>query len=58
MNLPFFDTTPLFLDLELGLLKTEYLDYGHHYKGYYDNTTNAKEITHNFFHEFFESQHL
>jgi len=55
MGLPFFDTTPLFMDSETGLLKTKYTDYGHHYKGYYDDSADTKLITHNFFHSFLES---
>lgn len=55
MNLKFFDPIPLFIDNDTKLLKDEYKDYGHHYKGYNDSiVSNAKVITHNFFHSFFE----
>lgn len=54
MNLRFFDTTPLFMDNDTKLLKIEYQDYGHHYKGYSDDTqSSAKFVTHTFFQSFF-----
>lgn len=55
MNLKFFDTTPLFIDNDIKLLKEEFKDHTHHYKGYCDVTSDAKSITHNFFHSFFEN---
>lgn len=55
MNLKFFDAIPLFIDDNKKLLKNEYQDYGHHYKGYCDTSSQAKSVTHNFFHSFFES---
>ena len=55
MNLKFFDPIPIFIDNDTKLLKNEYRYHGHHYNGYNDNTvSNAKCVTHNFFHSFFE----
>ena len=36
LNLPFFDTTKLFIDSDTCLLSNKYRDYSHHYKGYCD----------------------
>jgi hypothetical protein len=46
MHLDFFDTTSLFVNEFTGVLKTEYTNYNHHYLGYNDDTTDAKNITH------------
>ena len=55
MGLLFFDTTSSFVDSDTNILKNEYRYPGHHYKGYNDCAiSNAKTVTHNFFHSFFE----
>ena len=56
LNLPFFDTTPSFIDNNTNLLKDEYRCYEHHYKGYTDDTTStAKQVTRDCFCAFFKN---
>jgi len=34
-------------------LKTEYRGYGHHYRDYYDGSTDVKRVSNDFFRDFF-----
>jgi hypothetical protein len=54
MNLLFFDTTHLFINPDTKMLKDEYSGCGHHYKGFNDDASDAKKITHDYFYLFFK----
>jgi hypothetical protein len=55
LNLPFFDMTNILISGDTGLLKHDYRDNGHHYKGYHDRKSDSSQITYKFFREFFEN---
>lgn len=57
MNLQFFDTTDSFIDTETGLLKQQFMDSGHHYKGYMDDTQVARQLTINCLQNFLKTMH-
>jgi len=59
LNLLYFNTNEVFMDNNTNLLKDQYRDYGHHYRGLYDNEqSDAINVTHKYFEDFFNNSNL